>query len=80
MVIKKGETEFTLDEPYITDHNLGTTEETLGEEQYFVLGDNRSMSLDSRSWGYVPEANIKGRVLVRLFPLDRISLFTKTDF
>ncbi len=79
VVIRKGETEFTLNEPYITDHNLGAAEETLDEGQYFVLGDNRSMSLDSRAWGAVPEDNIKGRVLVRLFPLDRITLFSKSS-
>ncbi len=79
VVIKMGETEFTLNEPYITDHNLGAAEETLDKGQYFVLGDNRSMSLDSRAWGAVPEDNIKGRVLVRLFPLDRITLFSKSS-
>lgn len=78
ILIEQGEKQFMLSEPYITDHNLGSAEATLGEGEYFVMGDNRSMSLDSRAWGAVPVDNIKGRVLVRLFPLDRIALFSKT--
>jgi len=45
--------------------------QTLGPDQYFVLGDNRDRSYDSRFWGPLPRAAILGRVTLRYFPLDR---------
>ena len=39
------------------------------------MGDNRPRSSDSRIWGVLPEKNIVGRALLRLFPVDRIDLF-----
>ncbi len=42
---------------------------------YFVLGDNRPISCDSREFGLVPEDLMRGRVTARFWPLDRAGLF-----
>jgi signal peptidase I len=47
----------------------------LGEGEYFVLGDNRTASLDSRTFGPLPLTNIVGRVWIRGWPIDRVTLF-----
>lgn len=69
-------TEVALEEPY-TQGSMRTTpdqETTLHDDEYFVLGDNRSASSDSRVWGPLQEKYIIGRAYARLFPFTEISI------
>lgn len=52
----------------------------LAEDQYFVLGDNRSSSSDSRDWGLVPRANIIGKTWLRYWPPQSLAVFKKEDY
>ena len=53
---------------------------TLDENQYFVSGDNRPYSSDSRDWGTVPEKNIVGKVWLRYWPVDRVGIIRRVDY
>jgi signal peptidase I len=59
---------FVLDEPYVAYSTKDNLNRKLGENEYFVLGDNRPASADSRLWGTVPKENIIGRPAVRFYP------------
>lgn len=65
---------FTLNEPYITHLSTDSGTYTVPQNEYFVMGDNRSGSYDSRAWGFLPAANISGRALVRLLPVNTASV------
>jgi signal peptidase I len=71
-----------LAEPYLDDLTPGDSSDyvTLGPDEYYMMGDNRDKSLDSRVIGPQPRSAIVGRVLFRGLPLDRAELFLSSPY
>lgn len=75
-----------LIEPYLTniDKTLVAQKEgyttILKDDEYFVMGDNRSHSRDSREIGSIPKQNVVSKVWFRLLPLDHISAFAAVNY
>ena len=67
-----------LDEPYVQPErrDLGPElpQRVIPPGHYFMMGDNRSQSCDSREWGTVPRENLIGKVFATYWPPNRISL------
>ena len=66
-----------LDEPYIEPDRRdtrGAETYNVPRGQYFMMGDNRSQSCDSREWGTVPRKNLIGKVFATYWPPNRISV------
>ena len=73
-----------LDEPYLAagvkTYGLSEEEVELGENEFYVLGDNRNSSKDSRSFGPVNRSYVTGRVLLRGWPIDRMQFFEAPEY
>ena len=72
---------FKLSEPYVIDHaqtylpsGASKAEYPVPSDSYFVMGDNRPASSDSREWSFLPKSDMIGRVIVQAFPLSQASV------
>jgi signal peptidase I len=62
-----------LDEPYVAHRDHRTQQwPRIAQGHYFMMGDNRSRSCDSREWGTVPRENLIGPVFLTYWPIRRL--------
>jgi signal peptidase I len=65
---------FTLNQSFLSFVSSDSGTYVIGNDEYFVMGDNRPASSDSRTWGELPAKNIVGRAMLRLFPPKEIGV------
>ncbi|MBI2587828.1 signal peptidase I [Candidatus Azambacteria bacterium] len=72
----------SIEEPYLAEGTQtgGDLSLSLGENEYFVLGDNRTASSDSRRWGKLDGRLITGRVWLRAWPPERAQAFAVPQY
>ena len=85
VVIKDGEVHINgtkLQEDYLPSREFtpGEVDVQLGPEDYYVMGDNRDASYDSRMFGAVKEDGIVGKVLLRGWPFDKAQRFGSPEY
>ena len=75
VAIKKGKiyiNDTVIDDEYAYGETSDYNKVTLRDNEYFILGDNRLISKDSRYFGPIKENEIKGKIVFRLFPFTKI--------
>ncbi len=75
VAIKKGKiyiNDKVIDDEYAYGETSDYDKVTLEDDEYFILGDNRLISKDSRYFGPIKENEIKGKIVFRLFPFTKI--------
>jgi len=65
---------FKLDQPFVLNPANNDTHLVLKSDEYFVMGDNRSASSDSRYWGPVKRNLLQGKPFLRLLPINKIDV------
>lgn len=77
---------FFLNEPYVIDHSPtlvqpGTSSTyVVPKDSYFVMGDNRPASSDSRVWGFMPMSDMIGKVVLEAYPIDSIHIISGANY
>ena len=91
-VTQPGASPVRIEEPYVVTEADGSTSPTIcprpdcpltwivGDDEYFVMGDNRPSSQDSRVFGPVDKELILGRAWLRYFPLERVGLIERPEY
>jgi signal peptidase I len=77
-----------LDEPYVNEIADTCTlmdppvckPITVPQGKYYMMGDNRNLSLDSRYWGFENQERVIGRAVFRLWPVDRVGLLNRPPY
>jgi len=79
---KKNSNGVVLNEPYLSPYSStgGEISQTLQNDEYFVLGDNRENSSDSREFGILPRKNISGKVFITIFPFSDFGFTKKINY